>query len=125
MLSFLCFLLKYSLAYACLKLVNYSFFFWLPYYLSNSKYCTPVFYALCSNCHECLLTTCHQTSLSIQHSCTSPEVQINNAYLPTVLIFSGQDFPIFDFKNLQKLGCPNFLEFQPVNIHVFKVIFKT
>ncbi|KAG8537364.1 hypothetical protein GDO81_024654, partial [Engystomops pustulosus] len=24
----------YSLAYACLKLVNYSFFFWLPFYLS-------------------------------------------------------------------------------------------
>ncbi|OCT88083.1 hypothetical protein XELAEV_18016710mg [Xenopus laevis] len=28
--------LLYSLAYACLKLVNYSFFFWLPYYLSNN-----------------------------------------------------------------------------------------
>ncbi|KAG8438660.1 hypothetical protein GDO86_005013 [Hymenochirus boettgeri] len=27
--------LLYSLAYACLKLVNYSFFFWLPFYLSN------------------------------------------------------------------------------------------
>ncbi|XP_034019660.1 sugar phosphate exchanger 3 [Thalassophryne amazonica] len=27
--------LPYSLAYACLKLVNYSFFFWLPFYLSN------------------------------------------------------------------------------------------
>ncbi|KFO30126.1 Sugar phosphate exchanger 3 [Fukomys damarensis] len=26
----------YSLAYACLKLVNYSFFFWLPFYLSNN-----------------------------------------------------------------------------------------
>lgn len=26
----------YAMAYACLKLVNYSFFFWLPYYLSNS-----------------------------------------------------------------------------------------
>ncbi|XP_060078484.1 sugar phosphate exchanger 3-like [Ylistrum balloti] len=26
----------YSLAYACLKLVNYSFFFWLPFYLANS-----------------------------------------------------------------------------------------
>lgn len=26
--------LPYSLAYACLKLVNYSFFFWLPFYLS-------------------------------------------------------------------------------------------
>ncbi|KAK3103461.1 hypothetical protein FSP39_019433 [Pinctada imbricata] len=25
----------YALAYACLKLVNYSFFFWLPYYLTN------------------------------------------------------------------------------------------
>lgn len=25
----------YGLAYACLKLVNYSFFFWLPYYLHN------------------------------------------------------------------------------------------
>ncbi|XP_032828386.1 sugar phosphate exchanger 3 [Petromyzon marinus] len=25
----------YSLAYACLKLVNYSFFFWLPFYLSG------------------------------------------------------------------------------------------
>ncbi|XP_054480467.1 sugar phosphate exchanger 3 [Anoplopoma fimbria] len=28
--------LPYSLAYACLKLVNYSFFFWLPFYLSNN-----------------------------------------------------------------------------------------
>jgi len=27
--------IPYSLSYACLKLVNYSFFFWLPYYLSN------------------------------------------------------------------------------------------
>ncbi|KAK2498777.1 hypothetical protein MC885_008052 [Smutsia gigantea] len=27
---------SYSLAYACLKLVNYSFFFWLPFYLSNN-----------------------------------------------------------------------------------------
>lgn len=27
--------IPYSLAYACLKLVNYSFFFWLPFYLSN------------------------------------------------------------------------------------------
>ncbi|KHN75134.1 Sugar phosphate exchanger 3 [Toxocara canis] len=27
--------ISYSLAYACLKLVNYSFFFWLPYYLHN------------------------------------------------------------------------------------------
>lgn len=27
---------QYSLAYACLKLVNYSFFFWLPFYLSNN-----------------------------------------------------------------------------------------
>uniref|UniRef100_A0A452HRH8 Sugar phosphate exchanger 3 n=1 Tax=Gopherus agassizii TaxID=38772 RepID=A0A452HRH8_9SAUR len=26
----------YSLAYACLKLVNYSFFFWLPFYLSEN-----------------------------------------------------------------------------------------
>ncbi|MBN3271419.1 SPX3 protein, partial [Polyodon spathula] len=26
--------LSYSMAYACLKLVNYSFFFWLPFYLS-------------------------------------------------------------------------------------------
>ncbi|XP_023386047.1 sugar phosphate exchanger 3 isoform X2 [Pteropus vampyrus] len=26
----------YSVAYACLKLVNYSFFFWLPFYLSNN-----------------------------------------------------------------------------------------
>ncbi|XP_006887224.1 PREDICTED: sugar phosphate exchanger 3 [Elephantulus edwardii] len=26
----------YSLAYACLKLVNYSFFFWLPFYLSKN-----------------------------------------------------------------------------------------
>ena len=25
----------YSLCYACLKMVNYSFLFWLPYYLSN------------------------------------------------------------------------------------------
>ncbi|XP_031560576.1 sugar phosphate exchanger 3-like [Actinia tenebrosa] len=28
--------IPYSLSYACLKLVNYSFFFWLPYYLSNA-----------------------------------------------------------------------------------------
>ncbi|XP_061107768.1 sugar phosphate exchanger 3 [Conger conger] len=28
--------LPYSLAYACLKLVNYSFFFWLPFYLSRT-----------------------------------------------------------------------------------------
>lgn len=28
--------LQYSLAYACLKLVNYSFFFWLPFYLSSN-----------------------------------------------------------------------------------------
>ncbi|XP_076362363.1 sugar phosphate exchanger 3-like isoform X2 [Tachypleus tridentatus] len=27
--------IPYSLAYACLKLVNYSFFFWLPYYLQS------------------------------------------------------------------------------------------
>lgn len=26
---------QYSLAYAFLKFVNYSFFFWLPYYLNN------------------------------------------------------------------------------------------
>ncbi|XP_048356995.1 sugar phosphate exchanger 3 [Sphaerodactylus townsendi] len=26
----------YSIAYACLKLVNYSFFFWLPFYLSSN-----------------------------------------------------------------------------------------
>lgn len=30
------YVLQYSLAYACLKLVNYSFFFWLPFYLSNN-----------------------------------------------------------------------------------------
>uniref|UniRef100_A0A8C2CRX2 Sugar phosphate exchanger 3 n=2 Tax=Cyprinus carpio TaxID=7962 RepID=A0A8C2CRX2_CYPCA len=28
--------IPYSLAYACLKLVNYSFFFWLPFYLCNN-----------------------------------------------------------------------------------------
>lgn len=28
--------LQYSLSFACLKLVNYSFFFWLPFYLSNN-----------------------------------------------------------------------------------------
>ncbi|CAI9177489.1 unnamed protein product [Rangifer tarandus platyrhynchus] len=28
--------IAYSLAYACLKLVDYSFFFWLPFYLSNN-----------------------------------------------------------------------------------------
>ncbi|XP_030788706.1 sugar phosphate exchanger 3 isoform X5 [Rhinopithecus roxellana] len=28
--------IPYSLAYSCLKLVNYSFFFWLPFYLSNN-----------------------------------------------------------------------------------------
>lgn len=27
--------IMYSLCYACLKMVNYSFLFWLPYYLSN------------------------------------------------------------------------------------------
>lgn len=27
---------QYSLAYACLKLVNYSVFFWLPYYLNKN-----------------------------------------------------------------------------------------
>jgi len=27
--------IMYSLCYACLKMVNYSFFFWLPFYLSN------------------------------------------------------------------------------------------
>lgn len=27
---------QYSLAYACLKMVNYSFFFWLPFYLSRN-----------------------------------------------------------------------------------------
>ena len=27
---------QYSLAYAFLKLVNYSFFFWLPFYLNNA-----------------------------------------------------------------------------------------
>lgn len=31
----MCVLFQYSLAYACLKLVNYSFFFWLPFYLSS------------------------------------------------------------------------------------------
>lgn len=30
------FVRQYSLAYACLKLVNYSFFFWLPFYLSSN-----------------------------------------------------------------------------------------
>ena len=30
--------------------------------------------------------------------------------------------PIFDFQNLQKSGRPDFLEFQPVNIPVFKII---
>ncbi|XP_078482380.1 sugar phosphate exchanger 3-like [Ciona intestinalis] len=28
--------IPYSLAYGCLKLVNYAFFFWLPYYLTNN-----------------------------------------------------------------------------------------
>ncbi|KRY37795.1 Sugar phosphate exchanger 3 [Trichinella spiralis] len=28
--------ISYSIAYACLKLVNYSIFFWLPYYLTNN-----------------------------------------------------------------------------------------
>lgn len=28
--------LAYALAYACLKLVNYSFFFWLPFYLTEN-----------------------------------------------------------------------------------------
>ena len=32
---------------------------------------------------------------------------------------------IFDFQNLQNSGRPGCLEFQPVNIPVFKVIFKT
>ena len=30
--------------------------------------------------------------------------------------------PIFDFQNLQKSGRPDFLEFQPVNFPVFKII---
>ncbi len=34
------FLFQYSLAYACLKLVNYSLFFWLPTYL-NRKFQWP------------------------------------------------------------------------------------
>ena len=32
--------------------------------------------------------------------------------------------PIFDFLNLQKSGRPDFQEFQPVNIPVFKLVFK-
>ena len=32
--------------------------------------------------------------------------------------------PIFDFQNLQKSGRPDFLEFQPVSIPIFEVIFK-
>jgi hypothetical protein len=31
-----CCLFQYAFAYFCLKLVNYSFFFWLPYYLHAS-----------------------------------------------------------------------------------------
>jgi len=27
--------IMYSLCYACLKMINYSFLFWLPFYLSN------------------------------------------------------------------------------------------
>jgi sugar phosphate permease len=27
--------IMYSLCYACVKMVNYSFMFWLPYYLTN------------------------------------------------------------------------------------------
>ena len=30
----------YALSYFCLKLVNYSFFFWLPYYLHNTFHWT-------------------------------------------------------------------------------------
>lgn len=33
---FYCHFFQYSLAYAFLKLVNYSFFFWLPFYLNNA-----------------------------------------------------------------------------------------
>ena len=33
--------------------------------------------------------------------------------------------PIVDFQNFQESGHPDFLEFQPVNIPVFKVIFRT
>ena len=33
--------------------------------------------------------------------------------------------PIFDLQNLQKLGRPDSLEFQPVNISFFNEIFKT
>ena len=43
-------------------------------------------------------------------------VMVPVSYLPTV--------PIFDFQNLQKSGRPDFQEFLPVNIPVFKVIFK-
>ena len=35
-----------------------------------------------------------------------------------------RDSPDFDFQNLQKSGHPYFQEFRPVNIPVFKVIFK-
>ena len=33
--------------------------------------------------------------------------------------------PIFDFQNLQKSGCPNFLKFHLVNIAVLKVMLRT
>ena len=33
--------------------------------------------------------------------------------------------PILDFQNLKKSGCPDFPEFQPVYIPLFKVMFKT
>ena len=33
--------------------------------------------------------------------------------------------PIFDFQNLQKSGRPEFLEFHPLNISIFEVMFKT
>ena len=44
------------------------------------------------------------------------QVTIATAYLPTVLIF--------DLQNLQKSRRPDFPEFQPVTILVFKIIFS-
>ncbi|XP_065910363.1 sugar phosphate exchanger 3-like isoform X1 [Dysidea avara] len=44
----------YALSYACLKLVNYSFFFWLPYYLNKAypSWATPTEAALLSTLYD-------------------------------------------------------------------------
>ena len=47
-------------------------------------------------------------------------VEHTNYIIPAKRLYFVGTVPIFDFQNLQKSGCPDFLEFQPVNIPVFK-----